>query len=77
MAQHAEVQRNGSTDEKEQQQQELALLFQISGTSLEDDVANLQHRLVGPQLTNLAELPEAEQQSEYHDGETPVEDACV
>ena len=77
MAQHAEVERHSSTDEDEQKEQELALLLEVGGACLEDDVADFEHRFVGFEFADLAELPETEEESDDDDGETPVEDGGV
>ena len=77
VAQHSEIQRYGSADEDEQQQQKLALLLEIGGTGFEYDVAYFEHRFVGFQPTHLVELPEAEQQAEHHDGKSPVENRRI
>ena len=77
LAQHAEIQRNGGTDENKEQQQELALLFEVRRTGLENDVSDFEHRLVSLEFTHLAELPETEQQSQHHHREAPIEDGGV
>ena len=77
MAEHTEIQCNGSADEDKEEEEELALLLEVGGAGLEDDVADFEHRRVGLEFAHFVELPEAEEEAENHDGEAPIEDGGV
>ena len=77
MAEQTEVEGNGSPDESEQYNEETPLLFEVSGAGLKDDIADFEHGLVCFQAAHFKELPNAKEESEHNDSETPVENLGV
>ena len=68
-----EVEHHRGTDKEEEHAQELALLLEIGGARLENNVTYLQHGLVGLEATHSVKLPKAEQQAKHDHGKSPVE----
>ncbi len=56
VVEYLEVEQHCQPDEQEQHSQKLALLLEIGGACLEDNVAYLKHRLVGAELAYFHEL---------------------
>ena len=77
VAEYAEIERYGCTDEEEEEDEELALLTEIGRAGLENHVADFQHRGVGFEFAHPQELPKAEDESQDDDGKAPIEDLCV
>lgn len=62
----SEIKCDGGTDENKEADKEFALLFEISGAGLEDDVADFEHGFMGAEFAHIVELPNAEEESEHN-----------
>ncbi len=72
MPEAKQVIRDGDCDQHEQHQQEFALLDEIGLAGLEDDLGDIEHRLVGRQLFDLVAQIQADAQRAADD-QRPIE----
>ena len=75
MGENAEIEGNGSADEGKKDNEKLALLTQIGGAGLEDDIAYLQHSGMGLETMDFSKLPASKQETKQDYGESPIKDA--